>query len=273
MKKHTITTAFIIVVLYISTSLSLLSAQESADPEPDSDESTVESAPGSDQTDESEAPLETGEVDGQIGQMIITAAEYFDDISARYAEIEDYQSDIVITQTDSVMRGTLYHKRPDMLLIEFEEPEEQIISADGVTLKIYIPYLNVVMEQELKPHETPVSAGSLATEEGLQMMKEKYSVAYLDSQDYVPLEEDSDQMVRKLKLEWKNIDEGFRELILSVNRDGLIRRIEGITAAFEELTLDFTNIVTNQGLPSRLFVYDSPPSAYAIKNFISEPEE
>ncbi len=279
MNRIIIASAFAIYIFAVSAGFQAVFAQESPE-SPGSEQPTDES--GNDSVDPdadragagSESAGNSTSADNLTApesQRIITAAEYFDEVSKRYAEIEDYQADIVITQTDSVMRGTLYHKRPDMVLVEFEEPEEQVISADGVTLKIYIPYLNVVMEQTLEPYETPEVG--LATEEGLQMMKEKYSVAYLESQDYVPLDEGSVEMVRKLKLEWKNINEGFRELILSVSRDRLIRRIEGITANIEELTIDFTNIVTNQDLPSRMFVYESPSSAYAIKNFLFEPEE
>ena len=203
-------------------------------------------------------------------EEIITAVDFFDRVSDRYSEIEDYQALLTIVQPDAIMSGTLYHKRPDMLLIEFDDPEDLIISADGVHLQIYIPYLNVVMDQPLRQHEVP-SIG-LATNQGLELMKTQYSVAYLDSQDPVGLEEESDEMVKKLKLEWKDINEGFRELILSVDEELMIRRIDGITSSLEELTLDFTDVVVNQGLPSRMFVYDSPPSANIIRNFIFEPE-
>ncbi len=206
---------------------------------------------------------------GEI-QDILTASDYFDRVSRRYAEIEDYQAYVTITQSDSVMTGTLYHTRPDMLLIEFDDPQDQVISVDGVRLQIYIPYLNVVMDQPLRKRDAP--GLTLATGRGLELMKSRYSVAYLDSQDFVPLDENSNEQVRKLKLEWKSIDEGFRELILSVDANLLIRRIEGITSSLDELTIDFTDVVVNQGLPSRMFVWDSPPSANIIRNFIFEPE-
>lgn len=213
---------------------------------------------------------------GIFSQEIITASEFFDLVSENYRQIEDYQAKIEINQENSIMSGTIFHRRPNLLLIEFEDPEEQVIVVDGETLVIYIPYLNVVMEQHLDPlqqEEEEAGAFALATGQGLDLMKERYSVAYLDSQDAVPLDEDSQEMVRKLKLEWQTIDEGFRQLTVSVDEDLFIRRIAGITSGFEEIQLDFTEMVVNQNLPEGRFRYIIPPSANIISNFIFEPEE
>ena len=222
----------------------------------------------------------------QVAQEIVTASVFFDRVSQHYMEIEDYQAHLTITQEDSVMRGTLYHKRPSSLLIEFDEPEDQVIAVDGEKLIIYIPYLNVSMEQRLKPEEPrDPTAASLATGQGLVLMKNRYSIAYLDSQFPVPLNQQfdefgeaievdqADEMVYKLKLEWKSIDEGFRQLILSINEDLMIRRISGITSSFQEVQLDFEQIIINQNLPEGRFRYESPPSANVISNFIFVPEE
>lgn len=237
-----------------------------------------------------------GLLQAQDLQEIVTASDFFNSVSERYREIEDYQANLTITQEDSVMSGTLYHKRPDYLLIEFDDPEEQVIAINGEKLIIYIPYLNVSMEQQLKPEEQQdPTAASLATGQGLELMRNKYSIAYLDSQFPVPLEqeydefgepiltdetdetddagESEDEMVYKLKLEWKTIDEGFRQLILSINEDLMIRRISGVTVGFQEIQLDFEDIIINQNLPEGKFRFESPPSANVINNFIFVPEE
>lgn len=234
-------------------------------------------------------------------QEIVTASDFFDQISQRYLEIEDYQAFLTITQEDSVMTGMLYHKRPNFLLIEFDEPEEQVVAVDGEKLIIYIPYLNVAMEQQLKPEEQEeAAAATIATGQGLELMRNRYSIAYLDSQFPVPLEQEEDEfgetsadgeetgeervetlpedfsgeMVYKLKLEWRSIDEGFRQLTLSIDEENLmIRRISGVTSGFQEVQLDFQEILVNQNLPEGKFRYESPPSANVINNFIFEPEE
>ncbi len=234
-----------------------------------------------------------GLLQAQDLQGIVTASDFFNSVSERYREIEDYQASLTITQEDSVMSGTLYHKRPDYLLIEFDDPEEQVIAINGEKLIIYIPYLNVSMEQKLEPKEQQdPTAASLATGQGLELMRNKYSIAYLDSQFPVPLEQEydefgepiltdetadaagaEDEMVYKLKLEWKTIDEGFRQLILSINEDLMIRRISGVTVGFQEIQLDFENIIVNQNLPEGKFRFESPPSANVINNFLFVPEE
>lgn len=204
-------------------------------------------------------------------QEIVTASVFFDSLSESYRTIEDYQATLLILQEESVTMGTLFHKRPNFLLIEFEDPADQVIAVDGEKLIIYIPFLNVALEQQLQKADENIA--TLATAPGLDLMKSRYSVAYQDSQDLVPLEEESEELVWKLVLEWQSIDEGFRQLILSVNEDLLIRRIVGVTSSFEEIQLDFLDILLNQGLPEGKFRYESPSSANVIKDFIFEPEE
>lgn len=212
-------------------------------------------------------------------------------MSERYREIEDYQADVVISQEDNIMYGTLYHKRPNLILLEFEEPEEQVLAVDGENLIIYVPYLRVVLKQKLKERDMP--AAGLATQQGLDLMRQKYSVAYLDSPDLVPLESAADdedgeedtpaeeraepdensEMVWKLKLEWRSIEEGFREITLSVSEDLLIRRFVGVKADFEEIQVDFTNVELNQNIPDGRFRYEEPASANVIDDFIFEAED
>ena len=75
-------------------------------------------------------------------------------------------------------------------------------------------------------------------------------------------------MVTKLKLGWKNSDEGFRQIEISVSKNNFIRRMKGITKNMEEIVIDFENIKVNQNIPDARFEYDSPASAYVIENFI-----
>ncbi|MBT3272996.1 MAG: outer membrane lipoprotein carrier protein LolA [Spirochaetales bacterium] len=206
-----------------------------------------------------------------FAQDITTASDFFEQVSDRYREIVDYQASLTMTQTDSVMSGMLFHKRPNYLLIEFAVPEEQVVAVDGEKLIIYIPRFNAALEQPLKKSEEP--AAGLATAQGLDLMSNRYSIAYLESQDPVPLEEESEELVIQLKLEWRSIDEGFRQLTLSINEDLMIRRISGVTSNFQEIQLDFLDILTNQNIPEGKFRYESPPSANIINNFIFPPEE
>ncbi|MFW5747226.1 MAG: LolA family protein [bacterium] len=207
-------------------------------------------------------------------QEIMTANDYFTSISERYGRVDDYEARLTITREEEAMTGTVYYKKPNLLRINFSEPEEQVLALDGELLTIYIPDHSVVMQQSIKRHSTGTLA-SMASSQGLNLLKRNYSIAYLSGPDPVPLDEESEEseeMVIKLKLEWKSTDEGFRQLEISVGENGLIRRIVGVTGGYENIQFDFTNIIINRDIPDARFQYESPASANVFNNFLFDPE-
>ena len=205
-------------------------------------------------------------------QEIQTAENYFDEISARYGKIQDYSATISITQGETVMSGKLYYKTPNLLRIDFTDPEEQVLVTNGEELTIYIPRYEVILVQRLR-RRSQAALASMASEQGLHLLKKNYGVAYLSGPGFVPLDEESDEQVRKLKLESRSTAEGFRQIILAVGRTGLIRRITGVTIGYEEFVLDLTDIVVNQNIPDTRFEYDSPPYANVYNDFLFEAED
>lgn len=206
-----------------------------------------------------------------FGQEILTASQFFDSISSGYGTVKDYTARLSITAKDTEMEGTLFYRSPNLLRINFSNPKDQVINVDGENLTIYIPDQNVVMVQQLKKHND-ASLAVMANEKGLQLLKKGYSVAYLKGPEPIPLDEGSKEMVVKLNLVWRGTDEGYRQIIMSVTKDGLIRRMKGITINYETFQYDFTEVRINQDLPDARFKYDPPPSAYMMKNFLFEPE-
>ena len=142
---------------------------------------------------------------------------------------------------------------------------------DKEKLVIYIPKYRVIMQQKLKK-KGGVSGAGMASREGLRILKRNYIVSYLESPDFVPLDEGSTEMVKKLKFVWRTADEGFRQLVMSVGEDNLIRRMVCVTADYTEMQFDFTDIKTNEGIPDTRFEYDSPASANVFENFLFEAE-
>jgi outer membrane lipoprotein-sorting protein len=205
-------------------------------------------------------------------QEILTAENYFDEISARYGKIQDYSATISITQGETIMKGKLYYKNPNLLRIDFTEPEDQVLVTNGVELTIYIPKYEVILVQKLK-RRSQAALANMASEQGLNLLKKNYGVAYLSGPNLIPLEEGSKEMVRKLKLESRSTAEGFRQIVLAVGRTGLIRRITGVTIGYEEFVLDLTDIIVNQNIPDTRFEYDSPPYANVYRDFLFEAEE
>jgi outer membrane lipoprotein-sorting protein len=202
---------------------------------------------------------------------IITANEYLNYVSAQYGSIEDYEAKIAITKGKEKMTGTIYYKTPSLLRINFDNPKEQVLVVDKEKLVIYIPKYRVIMQQKLKK-KGGVSGAGMASKEGLKLLKQNYTVAYLESPDFVPLDDGSEEMVKKLKFVWRTADEGFRQLIMSVGEDNLIRRMVCVTADYTEMQFDFTDIVTNEGIPDTRFDYDTPASANVFENFLFEAE-
>mgnify|MGYP006275147955 CR=1 FL=1 len=204
-------------------------------------------------------------------QEIQTASAYFSQVSDRYGDIEDYVADISIITEENESFGALAYRIPNQLRIDFEEPTGQVMVSDGELLQVYIPRYNVVLQQPLRRRSDQALA-ALANEQGLTLLRENYSIAFLDTPDLVPLEEDSDEMVRKLRLNWRTTDQGYRQLIISVTEDLLIRRIVGVTSNYEEVQFDFENLETNVGLPDARFEYEAPSSANNFNNFLFEGE-
>ncbi len=204
-------------------------------------------------------------------QQILTALEYFDTIGANYADITDYIATMTWTDETGSMHGTLFYKDPNLIRIDFDSPEEQVLVSDGELFMIYVPAFNVVLQQELR--ETPGEApGALATPEGLAVMRRNFTIAYLEGPEPVPMEEDSDLLVTQLRLDRKQVTEGFRQIILSVDETGFIRRILGTKVDWEEVQLDLDDIEINQNIPTARFDYPPEADASIYENFLFQPE-
>lgn len=202
-------------------------------------------------------------------QDIVTAEQFFGKVSDRYGTIDDYEASIVISTSGQPMVGKLYFKSPELLRIDFSQPSEQVIVFDGQRLVVYIPQYRTALQQETGGASLGAGAASLATREGLSMMKRNYTIAWETSPQPVPLDSGSNEMVHRLMLTRKTVSEGFKTIRISVAPSTfLIRRIEGWTVANEKITFDFTAIKLNQGIPTARFLYDAPASANVYNNFL-----
>jgi outer membrane lipoprotein-sorting protein len=202
-------------------------------------------------------------------QDILTADRYLADVAERYASIKDYQAKILISTSKATMKGSLIHKSPSLLRIDFSQPMDQVISYNGEELTVYIPEYRAVLSQNVGTGSSGVAGASLASAKGLSILRRNYSVAYDSEPGELPLEEGSSELVIKLSLTRKSVAEGFRSLTLSISPSTkLMRRIEGKTIADENVRFDFTDIILDQGIPEARFVYDSPASANRYNNFL-----
>jgi outer membrane lipoprotein-sorting protein len=204
-------------------------------------------------------------------QEIITAERYLETVSERYGGIRDYEARIIIRSGNNEMFGTISHLTPSFLRIDFTTPSGQVIAFNGETLTIYLPEYRATLNQTITPsRRASGSAGaSLATAQGLALLRRNYISAFVTGPDPVPLETSSNEMVVKLRLSRRSVSEGFREIILDIDPESrLIRRIEGRTIADSVVRFDFLEIKINQGIPEMRFIYDSPASANNYNNFL-----
>ena len=207
-----------------------------------------------------------------FSQEIVTADRYLESVSERYSGIKDYEARVIIRSDSSEMTGNLSYLDPFFLRIDFTEPAEQVLVFNGEILTVYIPRLRAVLNQSVAPlrrSSTPTGGASLATAQGLQLLRRGYLPAFVTGPDPVPLDDRNREAVVKLRLTRRIASEGFREIILSIDPQTLlIRRLEGRTIADALVRFDFTNVRTNVGIPEQRFVYDSPATANLYNNFL-----
>lgn len=209
---------------------------------------------------------------GCVGaQEILTASNYFKSVSEYYGTLKDYEADVAISAGKEKMTGTVSYKKPNLLRIDFTDPESQVIVFNGDMLTIYLPGSDAAMIQSLEKNTDPgMSGASLATPQGLYLLSRYYYVSYETSQAPVPLEEGSDEMVVKLILSRKTAAEGFKRIDIAISKDTkLIRKIEAVQASNNEhFVFDFFTYRLNQNIPDERFIYDAPSSANNYNNFL-----
>lgn len=202
-----------------------------------------------------------------FAQGILTASSFFKSVSEVYATIKDYEAEVEIKASKSTMSGHLSYKYPNLLRIDFTNPEEQVICFNGDLLTIYLPGSAAILNQSVDNSNN--NGANLATAQGLSLLGRYYSPAYETGQEAVPLEEGSDEMVVNLILRRRNMSEAFSTIKMSVSPDTmLIRRIEAVTPQNETFSFDFKNYKLNSGISDQRFIYDPPTSANNYNNFL-----
>lgn len=201
-----------------------------------------------------------------FAQNITTASAYFKTISEYYSTLKDYEVNYEIKVDKQETAGHLSFKAPDLLRLDYTNPENQVICYNGDTLTIYLPDKDAVLQQNIT---ADTGAGALTTPQGLSLLSRYYTVQYETGQAAEPLEDDSDEMVIKFVLNRKSSAEAFRYITISVSEQTkLIRRIEAVTPKGEVILFDFYDYVLNQGITDQRFIYDPPSSANNYNNFL-----
>ena len=201
-----------------------------------------------------------------FAQSITTASAYFKTISEYYATLKDYEVNFEIKVERQETAGRLSFKAPDLLRLDYTNPEEQVICYNGDTLTVYLPDSDAVLQQSIT---SETGAEALTTPQGLSLLSRYYTIAYETGQNAEPLEDGSDEMVVKFVLKRKSAAEAFRSISIAVSEQTkLIRRIEAVTPKGEVFLFDFFDYVLNQDITDQRFIYDAPSSANNYNNFL-----
>jgi len=213
-----------------------------------------------------------------FAQDIITVEKYFDTVSEAFTGIQDYQAKITITKNKEVMSGILSFRAPNFMRIDFTQPAGQAIVLNETELLVFIPDYQVIMRQELRKEDpvaaekaaaaSPAGGATIASAQGLSLLRKNYSYAFASSPTPVPLDEGSTEKVIKVKFTWRSTEEGFRQLDIAFTNDYFIRRIVGITQSYEKIQFDFEQVKKNIGIPDSRFEFTGGNSANVYENFL-----
>lgn len=195
---------------------------------------------------------------------IVSINDIKNTMSEKFESINDYTADFEWINGNVYYYGSIQYKKPDMILINFIEPQEQKIVSNGKTLYIYIPYLKVVVQQSLSEG---IESTILETtsEEGLAKLFEEYSFSFFDSSGLQPF---GNVMAYHLMLQQKKPQVGFKKMNIWVSQNGLILQSNGNSPGGVNVSLSFSNIRLNTELPDYIFDFEVPVDAQIIRNLI-----
>lgn len=212
-------------------------------------------------------------------EQLLSAKDFLTSLSDKFREnVEDMVADIAILTGDEVQSGTIKFKNPQKLYITLTEPQKQEICTDGYDLWVYIQNLNLLLQQRVQDKkkekneneetilvETPIMINPV----GYERFIRDYSIQYLESRSKV--KDEDGEYVYKLKLiRWQTSKNGFNVVYLTIKEDGIIKKVEGINAAYRKFTIQLDNIKTNVGLDNSEFNYEKPAHVNTIDNFIKQ---
>lgn len=207
--------------------------------------------------------------------VIETATEYMSKIVDTYRGFVDVKAKVEIMNGSSKMYGTIFIKQDQVTApkfrINFTSPRGQVITSDGLDFFVYIPSQNVVLHQ--KKYDFTNNAGSLLSMKGLSQLSKNYLITYLDNPNFTPFEHDTSKRVKTLKLKWNNIGQNFRQIILYVDADNVILKVDAITYNRESVQFVFSDFEVNNGIPDSRFDYKPPPTAHVREKFLFDEQK
>ena len=154
-------------------------------------------------------------------------------------------------------KGVVYLKRGGKLRWEYEEPTKQEIVSDGTTIWIHTPQLNQV-NTGAAPEALSGPAGSFLS--GLGSLRQHFTVRFLNPAQ--PKDADGNVV---LDLTPKQPLPTLARLVLALDAKSYDVRKAVVYDQFDNtVTMTFTKLAINTGLPDKFFVFDPPKGAATV---------
>lgn len=184
-------------------------------------------------------------------------------VEAAYARLADLRADFTQTAYNRSLNqtipaaGTVYLKKGGKLRWEYREPTPQQIVSDGKTLWVYTPELNQVNVGEA-PAALAGPAGSFLA--GLGRLRAEFHVRFLNP---ARLRDEAGHVV--LDLAPKQPLPTLGRLILAFDpATWAVRRAVVYDQFDNTVTMRFTTMVVNGGVPDTVFAFVPPPGAAVV---------
>jgi outer membrane lipoprotein carrier protein len=202
-----------------------------------------------------------------MATAIPAAAQSLDDvvreIESVYGRMTDLRADFTQTAFNKSLnqtipaRGTVYLKKGGKLRWEYTEPTPQEIVSDGKKLWVYTPTLNQANVADA-PEALAGPAGSFLA--GLGRLRTEFQVRFLN-----PAQPKDAEGNWALDLTPKQPLPTLTRLILSVDPKSLEIRKAIVHDQFENtVTMRFTKMAVNSGLPEKTFTFVAPKGVVIV---------
>jgi outer membrane lipoprotein carrier protein len=202
-----------------------------------------------------------------VATAVPAAAQSLDDvvreIESVYSRMTDLRADFTQTAFNKSLnqtipaRGTVYLKKGGKLRWEYTEPTPQEIVSDGKKLWVYTPTLNQANVADA-PEALAGPAGSFLA--GLGRLRTEFQVRFLNPAQ--PKDADANWA---LDLTPKQPLPTLTRLILSVDPKSWEIRKAIVHDQFENtVTMRFTKMAVNSGLPEKTFTFVAPKGVVIV---------
>jgi outer membrane lipoprotein carrier protein len=210
-------------------------------------------APGS-QPPASPPPAPAGEQAASTDAILRATARAYEGVRSIQADFQQELRNPLLGQTTR-SRGTLYQRQPDRFLMQFSDPEGDVIVSDGQYFWLYYP--SVDARQVIRAPRGP---------QGMDMHSQfigdpvsRFQATSHGRESVGGREAHVLTLVPREPL-------GYRSLKVWVDtRDHLVRRFELTEETGNVRRFELSNVQANPSLPDRLFQFTPPPGAQVIQ--------